>query len=220
MNFQETQRNLARCGARHAGCSVHSSLPLNEEEKKKVGKRKGNSDEEDGKSKNKISKDSIPSFSSPLGPSSCLPKRVLWKEVEDYNRQRKRVRFLGWSGVEHRWETEGSSTVCSEGSDCSGADDSLRQAILSGVTGKNQAVAGEGSDGTKRGQDGNGIKVVITTSKDGTTTTTLEASANARLENGVEIVTKTVVGGDAVTTVTTTALIPLAVSALKRTTGD
>jgi hypothetical protein len=57
-------------------------------------------------------------------------------------------------------------------------------------------------------------------SKDGTTTTTLEASANARLENGVEIVTKTVVGGDAVTTVTTTALIPLAVSSLKRTTGD
>jgi hypothetical protein len=111
MNLQETQRNLARCEARYAGCSVHSSLPLNEEEKKKVGKRKGNSDEEDGKSKNKIS-------------------------------------------------------------------------------------------------------------KDGTTTTTLEASANARLENGVEIVTKTVVGGDAVTTVTTTALIPLAVSSLKRTTGD
>jgi hypothetical protein len=70
------------------GCSVHSSFSLNEEEKMKAGKRKGNSDEEDGKSKNKISKESIPSFSSSWGPSSCSPKRVLWKEIEDYNRQR------------------------------------------------------------------------------------------------------------------------------------
>jgi hypothetical protein len=131
------------------------------------------------------------------------------------------VRFLGWSGVEHPWETEGSSTVYSEGSDCSDADDSLSQAILSGVKAENQTkVTGEGGGDAKRGQVGNGIKVVITTSKDGTTTTTLETSANARLGNGVEIVTKTVVHGDAVTTVTTTALIPLAVSSLKRTTGD
>jgi hypothetical protein len=96
----------------------------------------------------------------------------------------------------------------------------LREAIPSGVTAKNQTEAREGSDGTKRGQDGNGIKVAITTSKGRTTTTTLEASANARLEKRVEIVTKTYVRGDAVTTVTTTALIPLAVSSLKRTTGD
>jgi hypothetical protein len=60
------------------GCSIHSSFPLHEEEKMEVGKRKGNSDEEDGKSKNKILKDNIPSFSSPWGPSSCSPKRVLW----------------------------------------------------------------------------------------------------------------------------------------------
>jgi hypothetical protein len=99
----------------------------------------------------------------------------------------ERVRFLGWPGVEHPWGTEGSSTVCSEEPDCSDSDDSLRQAILSGVTAKNQTAAREGSDGTKRGQDVNGIKVAITTSKGRTTATTLEASANARLENGVEI---------------------------------
>jgi len=80
-NLQETQRNLARRRTRHAGCSVHSSFPLHEEEKMKVGKRKGNSDEEDGKSKNKISKESIPSFSSPWGPSFAHPRGCYGKKL-------------------------------------------------------------------------------------------------------------------------------------------
>jgi hypothetical protein len=213
-NLQQTHSNF------HAGCSVHSSSSLNQDGKKKDSKRKYNPDEEDGKSKNKAQEQAIPSFSSPWGPSSCSPKRVLWKEVEDYNRQRKRVKFLGWSGVDNPWETEASSTICSEGSDCSDTDEPLRQAILSRVASKNHITdSEEGSAGIKRGELGNGIKVTISTSKDGTTTTTLQVSANARLENGVEIVTKTVVRGDEVTTVTTTTLIPLAVRSVTTTTG-
>lgn len=51
---------------------------------------------------------------------------------------------------------------------------------------------------------------MITTSRHGKTTTVIEAGPNANVGSGVEIVTKTVVCGDEVTTITTTSLLPSA----------
>lgn len=61
--------------------------------------------------KNKV-KEVQPSFSSPWCPSSCSAKRMMWKDVEDYNRQRKRMRFLGWATEEE--VSSCSSTACSD----------------------------------------------------------------------------------------------------------
>jgi hypothetical protein len=221
-NFLETQNNFSRW---HAACHVHFPGKPPGQEKKENGKGIGRIDGDEVEAqKNKPQKEVTPSFSSPWAPSSCSPKRVLWKEVEDYNRQRKRVRFLGWAGVESPWETEGSSTVCSECSDCSDSDGSFGQTKPSDVPAEDPTmVAGEGTEGVeKKCEVGNcdGIKVVIITSKDGTTTTTLEAGPHTKRESGVEIVSKTVVRGAEVTTITTTTLLPLAVTNSKTVAGD
>jgi hypothetical protein len=224
-NFLDTRNNFSRCGIRHGACHAHSPTTFagNEEGKDKEETGKPNDEGVEAK-RNKPQKEAIPSFSSPWAPSSCSPKRVLWKEVEDYNRQRKRVRFLGWAGVENPWETEASSTVCSEGSDCSDSDGSFGQTKSFDVPAEDSTmVAGEGTEGVERKWEvGNyeGIKVVITTSKDGKTTTTLKAGPHAKLEKDVEIVTKTVVRGNEVTTITTTTLIPLAGMNSKSVAGD
>jgi hypothetical protein len=72
----------------------------------------------------------------------------------------------------------------------------------------------EGEAGGIEEDNGNGtikgIEVVITTSKDGTTTTILSAEPNTNPRNVVEIVTKTVIRGDMMKTLITTALVPLA----------
>jgi hypothetical protein len=95
-NFLDTRNNFSRCGIRHGACHAHSPTTFagNEEGKDKEETGKPNDEGVEAK-RNKPQKEAIPSFSSPWAPSSCSPKRVLWKEVEDYNRQRKRVRFLG-----------------------------------------------------------------------------------------------------------------------------
>jgi hypothetical protein len=211
-SFLETQNNFSYW---HAACHVHFPGKPSGQEKKENEKGKGRIDGGEVEAqKNKPQKEATPSFSSPWAPSSCSPKRVLWKEVEDYNRQRKRVRFLGWAGVENPWETEASSTVCSECSDCSDSDGSFGQTKPSDVPAEDPTmVAEEGTEGAERKwevRNCEGIKVVITTLKDGTTITTLETGPHTELENGVEIVTKTVVCGTEVTTITTTTLLPLA----------
>jgi hypothetical protein len=72
----------------------------------------------------------------------------------------------------------------------------------------------EGEAGGIEEDNGNGtikgIEVVITTSKDVTTTTILSAEPNTNPRNVVEIVTKTVIRGDMMKTLITTALVPLA----------
>jgi hypothetical protein len=221
-SFLETQNNFSYW---HAACHVHFPGKPSGQEKKENEKGKGRIDGGEVEAqKNKPQKEATPSFSSPWAPSSCSPKRVLWKEVEDYNRQRKRVRFLGWAGVENPWETEASSTVCSECSDCSDSDGSFGQTKPSDVPAEDPTmVSEEGTEGAERKwevRNCEGIKVVITTLKDGTTITTLETGPHTELENGVEIVTKTVVCGTEVTTITTTTLLPLAAMNSKNVTGD
>jgi hypothetical protein len=205
MDLLETQNSFCHCGT----CHIHSEDDAPGKENKNSNKRKANVEEEDGTSKSRP-KEAMPSFSSPWGASSCSPKKVLWKEVEDYNRQRKRVRLLGWAGLENPWETETSSTVCSGGSDCSDADECVGRSKQPDGENENQTV-GKGG-GIEEGGIGEieGIKVVITTSKDGTTTTILSAEPHKTPRNGVEIVTKTVIRGNEVMTLTTTTLIPLA----------
>ncbi len=116
-------------------------------------------------------------------------------------------------------EGEGSSTMYEEGSEYSDSD-SLGCVRPANVRGEHEEMdRGEGKEGCDRKVERGmteGIKVVITTSKDGTTTTVLETGPNADLGNGVEIVTKTIVLGDEVTTVTTTTLIPLTLKAASR----
>ncbi|KAE9368701.1 hypothetical protein N431DRAFT_428462 [Stipitochalara longipes BDJ] len=212
-NVLGTQREFSRCGVRDVPCHVHSRNVLSGDEGRKDGKKKVNAEDEKYGPRIKRPKETIPSFSSPWAPSSCSPKKVIWKEVEDYNRQRKRVRFVGWAGIENPWETEGSSTACSEGSDCSDDNESSGSTKRSSIPSESQQTRiGEatGNGDRKRELGGyDGMKVVITTSKNGMTTTVLEPGPNTDLGNGIEIVTKTVVRGDEVTTVTTTTLIPL-----------
>ncbi len=205
----DTQSNAPRCTVQHAACHVHTRNTQGEKDNTK----NSNAEAEDFGIRSRKHKDAMPSFSSPWAPSSCSPKKVIWKEVEDYNRQRKRVRFVGWAGVENPWEMEGSSTACSEEGDCS--DEYAAPGLMKrhGNSSENQLTRNEEvtGDDVGKGELGgrDGIKVVITTSKDGMTTTVLEAGPNAKLGDGVEIVTKTVVRGEEVTTVTTTMLIPL-----------
>jgi len=218
------QDHVSRRGTTRCHAHAHNTEQKDMKPSHPTGKRKSGLGEiEDGRKTH-------PYFSSPWGPSSCFPRRLWWKEVEDYNRQRKRIRFLGWSG-EALWDGEADSeTACSEDGSLasdSEADHDLQPHNHSTSSTRNRQVLnpklGGGSESnvgssTEIQKDtgveiinGNieGISITITTSKEGKTTTLLEVGKDVRLVNGVEIVTKTIVKGNEVTIVTTTTLIPL-----------
>lgn len=48
--------------------------------------------------------------------------------------------FLGWAGTENPWETEASSTACSEGFDCSDEDENIGQTKRPDGGNENQTV--------------------------------------------------------------------------------
>lgn len=138
------------------------------------------------------------------------------------------MRFLGWAGVENPWvvEEDGSSSACEDESERSGSEfeDSLSADLqaryMAGDPQTRREANAEKDGGTKELRNIDGFKVMIRTAKDGTTKTILSALPHTKLENGVEIVTKTCVRGDNVTTVTTTTLIPLAGTISKKASGD
>jgi hypothetical protein len=131
--------------------------------------------------------------------------------VEDYNRQRKRMRILGWATEEE--VSSCSSTACSDNSESehiSDAEDNDPTRPLDLSSQRQEAEAEDKENGTREFLAVEGISIVVTTSRNGKTTTVIEAAQNANVGHGVEIVTKTVICGDEVTTVTTTSLLPLA----------
>jgi hypothetical protein len=217
---------------RYTDCNVHSS-----EDKNKAEKNFKDSRKKTALGGWKASKEAMPSFSSPWGPSSCSAKRVSWKEVEAHNRQRKRMRFLGWSNENFRGREQGtscSSTACSDYSETSDDDEDFGSTTNPDVSSRDDdELRSNKRDGKFESQSSptedmnagsdvkmerckiEGISIVITTSRCGKTTTVLQAGPNANVKNGVKIVTKTVVSGDEVTTITTTSFIPLALAGME-----
>jgi hypothetical protein len=106
--------------------------------------------------------------------------------------------------------TQTSSTACSEGSACSNAEHVGQRKRPDG--GNENQIEGEAGGIEEDNANGTieGLKVVITTSKDGTTTTILSTKPKTKPRNVVEIATKTDIRGDEVMTLTTTTPIPLA----------